>query len=189
MPVLPPHPSAFDEASIHPPIPFHYSIVNSIADNSTSNPLLILIIASATIFAILVYWHKRRRSHFGMPQYPSALEKSFGRSSPPPSAPLKLYSPHHPSPQSQNYGNDPPPPAPTIRRQSEPSEPLEPSRIEMAESQNGASSSPEAVFDGPRPIKLPPPSIPGRTDTIVTLNGCRRHMMVIEGQPFRRGTA
>ena len=186
MPVLPSRSSDTDNPSTPPPIPSRYSIIDSSVTDSPFLPLPILVIASALITAILIRWSKRRRAHFDMSQYPSRSDKSLGRSSPPPSAMLKSYPLHQPSAQPQPYGRDPPPPAPTIRRQSDVSEV---SRMEVAEGQKGANVSPAMVGDGQHPIKLPPPWVPGRTDTFVTLNGCRRHMMVIEGQPFRRGTA
>jgi hypothetical protein len=40
-----------------------------------------------------------------------------------------------------------------------------------------------------RRMKLPRAWVPGRTDTVVSLNGCRRHVMTIEGDPYRRASA
>ena len=184
MPPPPPRSSGFHKVSSRHPIPSQYSIIDSLR-YSNSHLLAILIIASVIVLAIFTYWYKRRRSRFGMSQYPSILEKSFGRSSPPPSASKSYYS-HQPSSQRQSYGSDPPPPAPTIRRQPET---LEISGPENAEGPKSAGPSSEVIAVRPKPLRLPPPWVPGRTDTTITLNGCRRHMMVIEGQPFRRGTA
>ncbi|MCJ1401105.1 hypothetical protein MMC11_004317 [Xylographa trunciseda] len=185
MPILPPRSSGDDEFLACQPTPFQYCIFNSLLAYSTSHPLPILIIASAIVLTYFIYWHKRRRSCTGIPQYPSILEKSFGRSSPPPIASMS-YPPLQPSSQPQYYGSDPPPPAPTIRRQPETSETSNPG---TAGAEQRATPSPETVVNRQRSPTLPPPWVPGRTDTTVTLNGCRRHMMVIEGQPFRRGTA
>ena len=185
MPPLPPRSSGIHKISAHQPVPFQYSIINALPAYLTSHLLTILTIASAIVLAIFICWHKRRQSRFGMSQYPSILEKSFGRSSPPPSA-ANSYHSYQPSSQRQNYGSDPTPPAPTIRRQPENSEISKP---KTAGSQKGATLSPETIADRQQPLRLPPPWIPGRTDTTTMLNGCRRHMMVIEGQPFRRGTA
>jgi len=185
MPVLPPPTSGIDDLLARQATPFQYRIINSLPPYSTLRSFPILIIASAIVLASIIYWHQRRRSRSGMSQHPSLSAKSFGRSSPPPLA-SKSYPPFQPSSQPQNYGSDPPPPAPTIRRQPEPSEI---SRPGTAGTEKRASPSPETVADRQRPLKLPPPWVPGRTDTTVTLNGCRRHMMVFEGQPFRRETA
>ncbi|MCJ1415702.1 hypothetical protein MMC32_002034 [Xylographa parallela] len=188
MPLLPPHSSGPQKFPARQPIPFQYSIINSLPAFLISHLPPILIIAGFIVLAIFIYWHKRTQSHFGMSQYPSILQKPFGRSSPPPSASTSYHS-YQPSSQCQKYGSDPPPPAPTIRRQPDQPETSELSRPATAEGQIEANPSPETIADRRRPLKLPPPWAPGRMDTTVTLNGCRRHMMVIEGQPFRRGTA
>ncbi|MCJ1281418.1 hypothetical protein MMC26_000737 [Xylographa opegraphella] len=185
MPPLPPLSSGIYETSARCPNPSQSSIINSLPPYSTPHLLANLIIASAIVLVIFLYWYKRRKPRFSMSQYPSMLEKSFGRSSPPPSA-TRSYPSYQPSSQRQNYGSDPPPPAPTIRRQSEPFGTASP---ESAGGQKAAGTSPEPVADRQQPLRLPPPWVPGRTDTFVRLNGCRRHVMVIEGHPLRRGTA
>ncbi|MCJ1411990.1 hypothetical protein MMC19_006082 [Ptychographa xylographoides] len=88
------------------------------------------------------------------------------------------------------YKPDPLPPVPTIRRHSYPID--TPSNQEGGDRQTVAE--PQGLTRGgdmaggePR-FTLPPPWVPGRTDTVVKLNNCRRHVMVLDGQAFRRGS-
>lgn len=83
-------------------------------------------------------------------------------------------------------------PTPTIRRHSYPTETADP---EMTETTRDSTAEAEAIATQEHIVpsspvmKLPRPWVPGRTDTVATINGCRRHVMVLDGEPFRRGSA
>ena len=70
-------------------------------------------------------------------------------------------------------------PAPTIRRHSYPLDDATPEMTKI--SRNTA--------EGLGPPRLPRLWVPGRTDTVATVNGCRRHVIVLDGEPFRRESA
>ena len=70
-------------------------------------------------------------------------------------------------------------PTPTIRRHSYPLDDATPKMTKY--SVNTVES-----FGPPR---LPRPWVPRRTDTVVAVNGCRRHVMVLDGEPLQRGSA
>ena len=83
-------------------------------------------------------------------------------------------------------------PAPTIRRHSSPSDNA---KSEMTETTQDGTAELESIqvqenlIPNNRTMRLPPPWIPGRMDTVAMINGCRRHVMVVDGDPFRRGSA
>ncbi len=83
-------------------------------------------------------------------------------------------------------------PIPTVRRHSLPTETAEP---EMTETTRDSTAEAEAITTQEHIVpsspvmNLPRPWVPGRTDTVATMNGCRRHVMVLDGEPFRRGSA
>ena len=70
-------------------------------------------------------------------------------------------------------------PIPTIRRHSYP---VDDGTPEMSKTSRNTA-------EGLRPPRLPRPWVLGRTDTVATVNGCRRHVMVLDGEPFQRGGA
>ncbi|MCJ1243358.1 hypothetical protein MMC30_000555 [Trapelia coarctata] len=83
-------------------------------------------------------------------------------------------------------------PTPTIRRHSYPADSANP---EMTETTRDGTAEPEPILEqenivpNHRNIRLPRPWVPGRVDTVAMKNGCRRHVMVLDGEPFRRGSA